>query len=258
MKQKSGLIFGVHPVAEALKSGKNIEKVFFRQGIQSDQISGIIHFLQQQKIPFQFVPVQKLNRMTGGNHQGVVARISELEYVDLEKVVPLLFEQGRLPAMAILDGITDVRNIGAIARSALCAGLDAIILPAKGSAQINADAIKTSSGALLNIPVCRANKLTDAVRFLKNSGIQIVAACEKATDVYYSADLIHPTAFILGAEDTGIDKKLLQLADKIVKIPVYGSIQSLNVGVAASVLFYEMVRQRVEAEGKQQAVNAKL
>lgn len=244
VKQKSGLIFGVHPVAEALKSGKNIEKVFFRQGTQSDQISGIIHLLQQLNIPFQFVPVQKLNRMTGGNHQGVIARISELEYVDLEKLVPSLFEQGRLPAMVILDGITDVRNIGSIARSALCAGLDAIILPGKGSAQINADAVKASSGALHSIPVCRVKKLTDAVGFLKDSGIQIIAACERATDVYYSAEFVRPTAFILGAEDTGIDKKLLQLADKIVKIPVYGSIQSLNVSVAASVLFYEMVRQR--------------
>lgn len=249
MKLKSNLIFGFHPVSEALQSGRNFEKVLIRQGIKSDQISGLIHQLQQQNIPFQFVPVQKLNWMTGGNHQGLVALVSEIEYTELDKLIPALFEQGCLPAIVMLDGITDVRNLGAIARSALCAGLDAIVFPFKGSAQINADAVKASSGALHNIPVSRVSKLTDSAVFLKESGIQLVAASEKATDLYYSADMTCPTAFIMGAEDTGIDKKLLQMADKTVRIPVYGKIQSLNVSVAASVLFYEMVRQRME-EGK--------
>lgn len=217
-----------------------------RQGMKNDQLSRLIQQLQQHDIPFQFVPVQKLNRMTGGNHQGVIALISELEYTELEKLIPSLFEQGKLPAVAILDGITDVRNLGAIARSALCAGLDAIVIPATGSARINADAVKTSSGALHSIAVCRVKKLPDAATFLKESGLQLVAASEKASDLYYSADFGRPTSFILGGEDTGIDKKLLQMADKIVRIPVNGPVQSLNVSAAASVLFYEMVRQRIE------------
>lgn len=244
MTSKSNLIFGIHPVVEAVNSGKTIEKVWIRQDIKNDLVPGFIQQLRQQSIPFQYVPVQKLNKMSGGNHQGLIARISEIEFVDLEKLIPALFEQGRLPAMVMLDGITDVRNLGSIARSAACSGIDAIVIPAKGSAQINADAIKASSGALHSIPVCRAGKLTDAARFIQESGIQLIAANEKAQDVFYSVDFNCPSAFILGAEDTGIDKRLLQMADRIVRIPVYGQIQSLNVSVAASVLFYEVVRQR--------------
>ncbi|MBN1158800.1 MAG: 23S rRNA (guanosine(2251)-2'-O)-methyltransferase RlmB [Bacteroidales bacterium] len=249
MSSKSGLIFGFHPVTEALQSGKTLDKVLIRQGMQSEQLSRLIHQLQKQNTHFQFVPVQKLNRMTGGNHQGVIALVSEIEYTELEQLIPALFEQGKLPAVAVLDGITDVRNLGAIARSALCAGMDALVIPASGSARINEDAVKTSSGALHSIPVCRVSRLKDAAVFLKESGLQLIAASEKAANLYYSADLLLPTAFILGAEDTGVDKKLLQMADKTVRIPVYGQVQSLNVSAAASVLFYEMVRQRMH-EGK--------
>ena len=246
MKSKSVLIFGVHPVAEAVQSGRTLEKVLIRQGLKSDMIPGLIHQLQQQNIPFQFVPPEKLNRMTGGNHQGIIALASEVEYAELEKLIPALFEQGKLPSIALLDGITDVRNIGAIARSASCAGLDAIVVPSKGSALINADAVKASSGALHFIPVCRAERLTNAARFLQDSGIQLVAASEKAEELIYSADLVRPSAFILGSEDTGIEPGLLAMADKKVRIPVSGQIKSLNVGAAAAILFYEMVRQRRE------------
>ncbi len=244
MKSKSGIIFGIHPVNEAIRSGKPIDKVLIKQGFKSETLPGLFPALKDQNIPFQYVPLEKLNRLTGGNHQGIIALVSELEYTELDKLVPMLFDQGKLPVLVLLDSITDVRNLGALARSAECSGMDALIVPSKGSAQINADAIKTSAGALNNIPVCRVNSLEDAAKYLRDSGFQLVAATEKAEDFIYTADFNKPIALILGAEDTGIDPKLLKIADVLVKIPMYGSIQSLNVSAAASVLFFEIVRQR--------------
>ena len=244
MKSKSSLIFGIHPVNEAIRSGKPIDKVLIKQGFKNEILPGLFPALRDQNIPFQYVPLEKLNRLTGGNHQGIIALVSELEYTDLEKLVPMLFDQGKLPVLVLLDSITDVRNLGALARSAECSGMDALVVPSKGSAQINADAIKTSAGALNNIPVCRVSSLEDAAKYLQDSGFQIVAATEKAEDFIFNADFNKPVALILGAEDTGIDPKLLKMADALVKIPMYGAIQSLNVSAAASVLFFEIVRQR--------------
>ena len=244
MKSKSSLIIGIHPVNEAIRSGKPIDKVLIKQGFKNEILPGLFPALRDQNIPFQYVPLEKLNRLTGGNHQGIIALVSELEYTDLEKLVPMLFDQGKLPVLVLLDSITDVRNLGALARSAECSGMDALIVPSKGSAQINEDAIKTSAGALNNIPVCRVNSLEDTAKYLHDSGFQIVAATEKADDFIYNADFNKPVALILGAEDTGIDPKLLKIADVLVKIPMYGAIQSLNVSAAASVLFFEIVRQR--------------
>jgi 23S rRNA (guanosine2251-2'-O)-methyltransferase len=205
---------------------------------------GLFPTLREKNIPFQYVPVEKLNRLTAKNHQGIIAMVSELEYTELDKLVPMIFEQGRVPAFIILDGITDVRNLGAIARTAECAGFDALVIPSKGSAQINAEAIKTSAGALSVIPVCRTNSLTDAAKFLHESGFQLIAATEKAEMNYYQTDFTQPLAIIMGAEDTGIDPGLLKMADMLVKIPMQGKIKSLNVSAAAAVLFFEMVRQR--------------
>jgi 23S rRNA (guanosine2251-2'-O)-methyltransferase len=244
VKPKSSLIFGIHPVNEAIRSGKPIDKILIKQGFRNEILPGLFPALRDQNIPFQYVPLEKLNHLTSGNHQGIIALVSELEYTELEKLVPLLFEQGKLPALVLLDSITDVRNLGALARSAEGAGMDALIIPTKGSAQINADAIKTSAGALNNIPVCRVNSLPDTAKYLHDSGFQIIAATEKATEYFYHADFTKPVALILGAEDTGIDPRLLKLADMLVKIPMYGAIQSLNVSAAASVLFFEIVRQR--------------
>ncbi len=248
MKAKTSIIFGIHPVNEALRSGKPIDKVLLKQGFRNDVIPGLFPTLKDQNIPFQYVPLEKLNRMTVKNHQGIIALISEIEYTELEKLVPMIFEQGKSPALVILDGITDVRNLGAIARSAECAGLHGMIIPSKGSAQINSDAIKTSAGALNSLPVCRVNNLPDTVKYLKDSGFQIAAATEKAADTIYQADLKQPTAIIMGAEDTGIDPQLLKMADQLIKIPMSGTIQSLNVSAAATVLFFEMVRQRSAGE----------
>jgi len=247
--RRSNIVFGIHPVNEAVRSGKPIDRVLLKQGFRNEMVPGLFPSLREQNIPFQYVPVEKLNRLTGKNHQGIIAFISELEYTELEKLVPLLFEQGKVPVFAILDGITDVRNLGAITRSAECAGIDSIVIPAKGSAQINADAIKTSAGALHNIPICRVNSLTAAAKYLHESGFQLIASSEKATDTLYKADFDQPVAIIMGAEDIGISHELINMADKVVKIPVYGSIQSLNVSAAASVLFYEVVRQRNFAIG---------
>jgi 23S rRNA (guanosine2251-2'-O)-methyltransferase len=244
VKSKTSLIFGIHPVHEALRTGKPVDKILLKQGFRSETITGLFPLLREQGIPFQYVPAEKLNRLTGGNHQGIIAMISELEYTELEKLVPFLFDQGKLPVLVMLDSITDVRNLGALARSAECAGVDALIVPAKGSAQINADAIKTSAGALNKIPVCRVNTLTDTGKYLRESGFQLIAATEKAGEIIYNADFSRPSAIILGAEDTGIDPKLLKMADMLVRIPLFGSIQSLNVSVAASVIFFEVVRQR--------------
>lgn len=234
----------MHPVNEAILSGKPIDKILLKQGFRNEMMPGLFTSMMEQSIPFQYVPVEKLNRLTGGNHQGIIALVSELEYTDLDKLIPTLFEQGKLPVFVLLDSITDVRNLGAIARSAEGAGIDAMIVPAKGSAQINADAIKTSAGALNNIPVCRVNSLPDTAKYLRESGFQLVAATEKASEFYYNADFTKPVTIILGAEDTGIDPKLLRMADILVKIPMYGAIRSLNVSAAASVLFFELVRQR--------------
>jgi 23S rRNA (guanosine2251-2'-O)-methyltransferase len=244
MRARSSLIFGIHPVNEAIRSGKPIDKVLLKHGFKNEMVPGLFPALREMNIPFQYVPVEKLNRLTSKNHQGIIALTSEVEYTDLESLIPLLFEQAKVPAIVLLDGITDVRNLGAIARSAECAGFHAVVIPAKGSAQINADAIKTSAGALNNIPVCRVNTLPDTARYLHDSGFQLIAATEKADQDIYRADFNGPVAIILGAEDTGIDPKLLKMADMLVKIPMYGSIQSLNVSAAATVFFYELVRQR--------------
>lgn len=244
MKAKSSIIFGIHPVNEAIKSGKTIDKILLKHGFRNEMIPGLFPELKNQNIPFQYVPVEKLNRLTGKNHQGIIALTSEVEYTDLEKLVPMLFEQAKMPAMVMLDGITDVRNLGAIARSAECAGFDAMIIPAKGSAQLNADAIKTSAGALNSLPVCRVNSLTDTAKFLHDSGFELVAATEKAENDLFRADFSRPVVIILGAEDTGIDPRLLKMADTLARIPMRGSIQSLNVSAAATVFFFEVIRQR--------------
>lgn len=250
MKSTAVYIFGIHPVIEALRSGKELEKVYLRNGLRNEAIPGLLNELREKRIPFQFVPVEKLNRMTQKNHQGILAQVAEIEYNDIEKIIPGLYEAGKVPVILVLDRITDVRNMGAIARTAEGAGIHALVVPTGESAQINADAVKTSSGALHSMPVCRSESLVKTVTFLKESGLQVVAATEKAERLLYDADFTRPTAIILGAEDTGIDRNLISLSDIQVKIPLYGTIQSLNVSVAASILMYEAVRQRMFPSGE--------
>jgi 23S rRNA (guanosine2251-2'-O)-methyltransferase len=243
-KNKTQFIYGIHSIFEAMRADKHFEKVFVKKGFKSELLSELLIFLRENTIPCQYVPVEKLNRITGKNHQGIIALVSEIEYVNIEKLIPLIYERGEVPFLVILDRVTDIRNFGAIARTAECAGVNAIVIPGKGAARINSDSIKTSSGALNSIPVCRTFSLERTIKFLKNSGLQIVAVTEKAEDFYYETDFTSPVALMLGAEDKGINKDLLGSADKSVKIPMFGTVGSLNVSVAASVIIYEVVRQR--------------
>jgi len=238
-------IYGIRTLIEAVKSGKEIDNVFVKRGSQGELFQELMQLLKQQQVPVKYVPVEKIDRMTSKNHQGVLAFLSEVVYYDVAQIVPTLYDEGKVPLLLLLDRVTDVRNFGAIARTAECAGVQAIIVPDKNSAQINADAIKTSAGALHKIPVCRTKSLINTVKFLKDSGIQIVAASEKATDFYYEIDFKVPTAIVMGAEDQGISADILRFADKMVKIPMLGSIESLNVSAATAIFIYEAVKQRI-------------
>jgi len=244
LETKNQFIYGIHSIFEAMRAQKNFEKVFIKKGFKSELLGELSRFLRENTVPCQYVPVEKLNRITRKNHQGIIALVSEIEYVNIEKLIPLIYEKGEVPFIVILDSVTDIRNFGAIARTAECAGVNAIVIPNKGAAQVNSDAIKTSSGALHSIAICRTFNLAETIKFLRNSGLQIVAVTEKAEDFYYGKDFTSPVALILGAEDKGINKDLLRSADKSVKIPMFGSVSSLNVSVAASVVIYEVVRQR--------------
>ncbi|MCL3779478.1 23S rRNA (guanosine(2251)-2'-O)-methyltransferase RlmB [Prolixibacteraceae bacterium JC049] len=244
-KEKQELLYGFHAIMEAIESGKEVEKLLIKKGLKGDLFQAFFMQVRQLNIPFQYVPIEKLNKLTPQNHQGVIAYISPIEFHDPEKVITEAQEAGRTPLVLILDKVTDVRNFGAIARSAECAGVDAIIIPDKGSARINADAIKTSAGALHNIKVCRVKNLVDVVMLFQQMEIQIISATEKAEKYHIQADLTKPTAIIMGAEDKGIEQRLLRMSDELVKIPINGKIQSLNVSVAASLMVYEAVRQRM-------------
>lgn len=238
------MIFGLRPVIEAIEAGKELDKILIKKDLGSELARELFGAMKGTQIPLMRVPIEKLNRLTMKNHQGVVAYLSSVTYQHIEDIIPTIYEEGRTPFIVVLDGITDVRNFGAIARTCECAGVDAIVVPLRGGAAINADAVKTSAGALHNIPVCRENNLTDAVRFLKDSGISIYAASEKATENYTEFDYTTPVAIVMGAEDVGISPQILRLCDKMVGIPILGNIQSLNVAVATGVLTYEVVRQR--------------
>lgn len=248
-KKNEDLIFGIRAVIEAIKSGKDIDKVLLKKGPGGELHQEVFELIREHQIPFQFVPIEKINRITRKNHQGVIAFISPVTFYDIENFLPALFEAGKNPFILVLDEITDVRNFGAIVRTAECAGVDAVLIPERGAAGINADAVKTSAGALHLVPVCRSRDLRKTILFLQQSGLRLVAATEKSSDHYTKGDYSGPVAVIMGSEDTGIDPQILSLADDRVKIPVLGKIQSLNVSVAAGLLAYEVVRQRDALKG---------
>lgn len=242
--QEKNIIFGTRAVIEAIASGKSLEKVFVRAGLQGELFDELMAAMVENNVVWQKVPVERINRMTTKNHQGVVALASPIEYQNIEKVVGDALAAGRPPIVIILDGVTDVRNFGAIARTAECAGVDAIVIPEKGSAPVNGDAIKTSAGALFRIPVCRVSKPWYTLKFLKESGFAIIGASEKSETVYHQVDLQKPLAIVMGAEDTGISSQVLKMVDTLVSIPIKGEIGSLNVSVAAGILIYEAIKQR--------------
>jgi len=244
-EEDTKLIFGIRPVIEAIRAGKEVEKIFFQQGTGGALMAELNDEIKKYKIPFQFVPAEKLNHMMKSkNHQGVIAQLSPITYGNIENIIPTVFEKGETPLVIILDRITDVRNFGAISRSAECAGAHALVIPSKGNAPINGDAIKTSAGALYQIPVCRSENLKHTCDFLKKSGLQLVACTEKTDETIYDADFSLPTAIILGSEEDGISEEYLKLSDTKAMIPLFGKIESLNVSVSAGIALYEVIRQR--------------
>lgn len=244
MVDKSEMIFGVRAVIEAVQAGQEIDRVLVKNDIRSDLSKELFAVLKGKSIPVQRVPIERINRITHKNHQGVVAFISSITYQKAEELVPFLFGQGKNPLFVMLDGITDVRNFGAIARTCECAAVDAVIIPARNSVSVNADSMKTSAGALHILPVCREQGLKETLQFLRNNGFHVVAATEKGDYDYTQADYTGPVCILMGAEDKGIAYDNLALCDEWVKIPMLGTIESLNVSVAAGILVYEAVKQR--------------
>ena len=248
MMEKQDFLFGLRPIIEAIHSGKEMDKVLIKKGLAGELYHELMGLVRGSGIPYQVVPIEKLNRITRKNHQGVVGFMSLISYSPVDEVIQRAFEAGESPFVMILDGITDVRNFGAIARSAEVAGVHALVIPEKGGAQINADAVKTSAGALMNLPVCRVRNLGDTAKDLQRSGLKIVGASEKAEKFYHEAEMSGPLAIVMGSEDTGISIEILKYCDELVKIPQHGKIESLNVSAAAAVLAFEAEKQRCQAD----------
>lgn len=244
MKNKSNIIFGRHPVLEAIKSGKTIDKVIMQQGFKGPLEKEIRHTCKDYQIPMQLLPKERIARIVSGNHQGVIAFLSLIEYQKLEYLLPHIYEQSQVPLFLLLDGITDVRNFGAIARTAEVMGVHALVIPKKKSAQINADAIKTSAGALLTIPVCREASIVASIDFLQQSGVQVFASDLEATTPIGQLDFTVPSALVIGAEDRGVSPSILKMVDQPFIIPQVGETDSLNVSVATGMMLYEVARQR--------------
>ena len=238
-------IFGIRTVIEAIKSDKSIDKVFLQKGINNELFSELEQLLRKKSIKASYVPVEKLNRLTDKNHQGVVASISPVEFYEIEEIIEKVEKLDKKSTYLLLDQISDVRNFGAIIRSAECTGVDAIIIQKKSSAPINGDTIKTSAGAVFNIPICKVNHIKDAVFHLQASGINIVAATEKTNDTIYNVNFKNSCAIIMGAEGKGISPSVLKLANQRAKLPMFGKIESLNVSVACGIFLYELLRQRL-------------
>lgn len=241
-------IFGIRPCLEAISSGKEIEKVFIRKGLTGENSGELLSLIRKTGTPYQYVPLEKLNRISRKNHQGVIALTSLVVYMPIDEVIHRVYENGETPLVVALDGITDVRNMGAIARSAEVAGAHALLVPEKGSAQINADAMKSSAGALNIIPICRTAKFNETLIQLRESGLKIIGASEKGSQVMYDSSMTEPLVIVVGSEDTGLSDKVLRLCDDLLVIPQKGKIGSLNVSVAAAVMLFEAVRQRFTPE----------
>jgi 23S rRNA (guanosine2251-2'-O)-methyltransferase len=239
----NNLIYGIRPTIEAIKAGKEVDKLFLQQGLKGELIPELRQLINEHQIPFQYVPVEKLNRMIRGNHQGVACYISEVTYYPIESLLMSVYEKGETPLFIILDRVTDVRNMGAIARSAICAGAHGLIIPDRGGAPVNADAVKTSAGALNILPVHKSRNLKLTIEYLKESGLKIVSVTEKAKVNYFETDLTGPMALIMGSEEDGVSGEYLQRSDEMVKIPMTGEISSLNVSVAAGIVLFDIVRQ---------------
>ncbi|NRB83349.1 MAG: 23S rRNA (guanosine(2251)-2'-O)-methyltransferase RlmB [Winogradskyella sp.] len=243
--EKVTTIFGIRAIIEAIKSGESIDKVFVQKGISGELFKEMEFLLRQEGINSSYVPVEKLNRLVKGNHQGAVANISPIEFHNIDDLVLSAIESGKTPLFLLLDQLSDVRNFGAIVRTAECTGVSGIIIQKKGGAPINGDTIKTSAGAIFKIPVCKVDHIKDAVFHMQSSGIKVIAATEKADDYIYDMSFKEPCAIVMGSEGKGINPSVLKVVDKRAKLPILGAIESLNVSVACGAFLYEAVRQRI-------------
>jgi 23S rRNA (guanosine2251-2'-O)-methyltransferase len=242
--EKEHQIFGIRAIIEAINAGKEIDKVFIQSDTQSDLMQELMKAVKRNSINFSYVPVEKLNRLTPNNHQGAVATIAPITFVKLETLVDGVIESGKTPLFLLLDQLSDARNFGAIIRTAECTGVDGIIVQKTGSAPVNGDTVKTSAGAVFNVPICKVDHIKDAIFYLQGSGIKTVAATEKTEDTIYDVSLIEGVAIIMGSEDRGINPSVLKIVDAKAKLPMFGTIGSLNVSVACGAFLYEAVRQR--------------
>lgn len=242
--QSADFIYGTRAVIESIEAGKEVDKILLQKDLKNELILELMSLAKAHSVPVQKVPVEKLNRLTKKNHQGVVAYLSSVVYASLDNVISEAYSKGETPLLIILDRVTDVRNIGAIARTTECAGAHAIVVPSRGTAQLGADAMKTSAGALNHIAVCRVENLKTTIKEIQANGISVIACSEKADKLVYEADLTAPTAIMMGSEEDGISPEYMKLADGHVKLPINGQIESLNVSVASGVIIYEVLRQR--------------
>lgn len=243
--EKEQQIFGIRAIIEAVQAGKEIDKVFLQKDLQGDLMKELLKVLKQNGVNFSYVPIEKLNRLGDRNHQGAVASISPISFADLDELIMSLLDEGKKPLFIVLDGISDARNFGAIIRTAECTGVNGIIVPKQGSAPVNGDTVKTSAGAVFNIPICKVDHVKDAVFHLQSSGIKTVAATEKTNNNVYDIDFTEPVAIVMGSEDKGVNPSVLKVVDEKAKLPMYGTISSLNVSVACGAFLYEVVRQRL-------------
>lgn len=242
--EKENQIFGIRAILEAINAGREIDKVFIQKDAQGDLMRQLLSALKKHNINYSYVPAEKLNRLTPHNHQGAVATIAPIKFHSLEAMVEMVLESGKTPLFLILDQLSDARNFGAIIRTAECTGVNGIIVQKQGSAPVNGDTVKTSAGAVFNVPICKVEHIKDAIFHLQGSGIKTVAATEKTDDTIYDINLSVPVAIIMGSEDRGINPSVLKIVDEKAKLPMFGTISSLNVSVACGAFLYETVRQR--------------
>ena len=245
MIDKSQVVFGIRAVIEAIESGKQVDKVLMKKDLGGELARELLSVTREYNVPVQRVPVERINKVTRKNHQGVIAFMAAVDYHHVDDIVPALYDEGINPLVVVLDGVTDVRNFGAIARTCECAGVNCIVIPERNSVSVNADAVKTSAGALNYLPVCRERNLVKAVQYLRDRGFKVMGASEKTDLNYTKVDFTGPVAIVLGAEDTGISTDVLKLCDTLVAIPEFRQINSLNVSVAGGIMIYEVVRQRL-------------
>jgi 23S rRNA (guanosine2251-2'-O)-methyltransferase len=242
--KKETLLFGIYPVIEALKAKQTIDKAYVQKGLQSPKIDAIVADLEALNTTISYVPLEKMEKLCRSNHQGIILISSPIEFVALETMVEAVLESEKTPLFLILDQISDVRNFGAILRTAECTGVDGVIIQKKGGAPVSGDTVKTSAGAIFNIPICKVDHIKDAIYYLQGSGVTTIAATEKTQDTIYNLELNEPMAIVMGSEGLGVSKSVLSIVDKKASLPLLGVINSLNVSVACGALLYEVVRQR--------------